>query len=233
MGRDLTPHVRRVQLRIRIGAVAISRSARAEHHRAALDGALVHFPQVNGGEVYLESALVAESFQTNVTLHALLAGRGIDELDTESERPRSRRAIASVDREARIRRAAVVGPFVVATAEARSELSEVEMWRRLRSTRHHEIVQAGRQTGHAAAVIFARHVTHSKSDHNRGGHSRTKRCIVVVRTKRAAHDAVAVRLRTRDTGDRDTGEVDGGGGWRGCRRRGGGWEEPPLGGADR
>ena len=36
---------------------------------------LVHFPQVNRGEVDLESALITEGLETDVALHPLLARR--------------------------------------------------------------------------------------------------------------------------------------------------------------
>lgn len=71
--------MRRVEFRIRIGTVPISRSPRAEHHAATLDGALVHLSEVYRTEMDLEGTLVAERLQANVALYSLLTGGRIDE----------------------------------------------------------------------------------------------------------------------------------------------------------
>ena len=79
MGRDLASDVRRVQLGVGVGGVAVAAPAAGEHHVAARHRALVHLPQVHSGEVDLERALVAECLQTHVALDPLLAGAGVDE----------------------------------------------------------------------------------------------------------------------------------------------------------
>jgi len=71
--------MRRVQLRVGVGAVPVARPARAEHHAATLHGALVHLAQVHRAEVDFQGTLVAEGLETHVALHAFLAGGGIDE----------------------------------------------------------------------------------------------------------------------------------------------------------
>jgi len=69
-----------MELGIRIGAMAIPRAPRAEHHVAALHRTLVHLTQMHRREVDLEGALVAEGLEADGTLHPLLARRRIDEL---------------------------------------------------------------------------------------------------------------------------------------------------------
>ena len=78
MGRYLPPDVRRVQLGVGVGRVSVAAPSRAEHHGAVVDGAPVHLPEVHGGEVDLEGALVTEGLQTHVTLDPLLAGGRVD-----------------------------------------------------------------------------------------------------------------------------------------------------------
>lgn len=54
--------------------MAISRAPRAEHHVAAVNGALVHFAQVNSAEVDLEGAFITEGLEANVAFDSLLSG---------------------------------------------------------------------------------------------------------------------------------------------------------------
>ena len=72
-----------MQLRIRVGAVAIARASRAEHHVATLYGALVHLPQMDGRKVDLKRTLVAKGLKADVTLDALLTSSRIDKLSTK------------------------------------------------------------------------------------------------------------------------------------------------------
>jgi len=64
-----------MQLRVRIGAVAVARAPRTKHHVAAVHGALVHLAQMHRREVDLQRALVTERLHAHVTLHPLLAVR--------------------------------------------------------------------------------------------------------------------------------------------------------------
>ena len=70
--RDSPLHLRRVQLGVGIGGVAIAAPPAAEHHVATVDGALVHLPQMHRAEVDLEGALVAEGLHADVALYTLL-----------------------------------------------------------------------------------------------------------------------------------------------------------------
>lgn len=156
MRGDLAPHVRRVQLRVRVRTVPVSRAARTEHHRASLHRALVHLSQVHRREVYLQRSFVAESLEADVALHSLLARGWVDELDAEAERPGRRRVLAAVGI---LGRAALVAPVLVPPAEAGTEFSEVELGRGLADTGHHEIVQTGRQAGNRTELFAFHHVT--------------------------------------------------------------------------
>lgn len=81
--RHLPLALERVQLGVRVGAVAIARPTRAEHHVATGHGALMHLTQVHGREVDLQSTLVAEGLEANVALGALLASDRMDVLCAE------------------------------------------------------------------------------------------------------------------------------------------------------
>lgn len=81
--RDLPAKVGRVELRVRVGAVPIAGSTRAEHHAATLDGTLVHLAQMNGREVDLEGTLITERLEADITLDPFLAGCWVHELGSE------------------------------------------------------------------------------------------------------------------------------------------------------
>lgn len=76
----------RVQLRVRVGTVAVPRAPRAEHHVATSHRTLVHLPQVNGGEVDLKRSLVAERLEADVALSTFLASDRVDVLCAEAGR---------------------------------------------------------------------------------------------------------------------------------------------------
>ena len=66
--------MRCMQFRVGVGRMSVPAPPAAKHHVAAGYGAFMHLSQMNGGEMYLECALVTESFETNVTLNPLLPG---------------------------------------------------------------------------------------------------------------------------------------------------------------
>jgi len=65
---------------IRIGAMAIPRTPRTEHHIAALHRALVHLAKMHGRKVNLKGALVAEGLEANGALYSFLSRGWIDKL---------------------------------------------------------------------------------------------------------------------------------------------------------
>ena len=83
MGRNFSSQMRRVQFGVGICRMTISASSRREEHVAPVHRALVHLAKVNSREVDLEGALITERLQTDVALHALLAGGGRHERHSE------------------------------------------------------------------------------------------------------------------------------------------------------
>ena len=71
--------MRRVKFRVGVGRVSVPAPPAAEHHVTPGHRALVHLPQVDRTEVDLESALVAERLQADITLHSLLPRGRVDE----------------------------------------------------------------------------------------------------------------------------------------------------------
>ena len=71
--------MRRVKFRIWIGRVPVPAPPAAEHHVTPGHRALVHLPKVNRAEVDLESALVTEGLEADITLHSLLPRGRVDE----------------------------------------------------------------------------------------------------------------------------------------------------------
>lgn len=170
-----------------------------------------------------QRAFIAKSFEADVALNSFLASCGVDELDTETEGPRGRRRVAPVRRV--LGRSSLIALVVISATEAGAELAEIELRRRLSHSRHHKIVQAGRQAGNRTVLFGFHHVT----------------VIICARSaKRVARVAAALRLRTCDTGDRARAASDKGqrcGGARAARQaaagapRGREARRPQVGGA--
>lgn len=72
-----------MQFRIRIGTVPITGSTRAEHHDTTVNGAFVHFFQMNGGKMNFQCTFVAERFEANIALDTLLSRRRINVHDAK------------------------------------------------------------------------------------------------------------------------------------------------------
>ena len=68
-----------MKFRVGVGRVSVPAPSAAEHHVTPGHRALVHLPQVDRTEVDLESALVAERLQADITLHSLLPRGRVDE----------------------------------------------------------------------------------------------------------------------------------------------------------
>ena len=73
--REAASVLRHVELRVRVGAVAIAAATGAEHHVTAVDRTLVHLLEMDGAVVDLERTLVAERLIARRAQHALLAAR--------------------------------------------------------------------------------------------------------------------------------------------------------------
>ena len=68
-----------MKFRVGVCRVSVPAPPAAEHHVTAGHRTLVHLPQVDCTEVYLESALVTERLQADITLHSLLPRGRVDE----------------------------------------------------------------------------------------------------------------------------------------------------------
>ena len=71
--------MRRVKFRVGVGRVSVPAPPAAEHHVTPGHRALVHLPEVDRTEVDLESPLVTERLQADITLHSLLPRGRVDE----------------------------------------------------------------------------------------------------------------------------------------------------------
>lgn len=68
-----------MQFWVWICGVAVAGPSRAEHHGAAFDSALVHFAEVDCGEVDFKRAFVAECFKTDGALDSTFSCDWVDQ----------------------------------------------------------------------------------------------------------------------------------------------------------